>query len=87
MRGQECPLSLGALSVYSVYSVVCPMHPEPLRTAGAAVPCIFVLPDGLVSTGTVPFLSGSGRLPGRYKLDREAGANQVRAVPRYHFLR
>ena len=54
---------------------------------GTAVPCIFVLPDGLVSTGTVPFLSGSGRLPGRYKLDREAGANQVRAVPRYHFLR
>ena len=57
------------------------------RTAGTAIPCIFVLPDGLVSTGTVPFLSGSGRLPGRYKLDREAGANQVRAVPRYHFLR
>ena len=40
MRGQECPLSLGSLSVYSVYSVVCPIHPESLRTAGTAVPTL-----------------------------------------------
>jgi len=40
MRGQECPLSLGSLSVYSVYSVVCSIHPESLRTAGTAVPTL-----------------------------------------------
>ena len=37
MRGQECPLSLGSASVYSVFSVVCPAHAESLRTAGTAV--------------------------------------------------
>ena len=38
MKGQECPLSLGALSVYSVYSVVYSRYPESLRTAGGSRP-------------------------------------------------